>query len=136
MSKEENKNVVRSFFSALEAGDVEQIDRLTSDDFTFWVAPTTLASGTYPKSDWLKLMSEIFNGLAGPLTQKLGDLTAEDDRVSVTSIGHVPFKDGNVYSSHYHFLFFLRDGKITAAKEYLDTYHSGEVFGFPNNNPA
>lgn len=132
MSREDNKNVVRSFFQALQAGDVEQIGHLTTDDFTFWVAPTTLASGTYPKEKWLQLMSEIFEDLAGPMTQQLGDFTAEDNRVSVTTVGYVPFKNGKIYSSHYHFLFFLRDGKISAAKEYLDTYHSGEIFGFPN----
>jgi ketosteroid isomerase-like protein len=66
----------------------------------------------------------------------LGDFTAEDDRVSVTTVGNVPFKSGKVYNSHYHFLFFLRHGEISAVKEYLDTYHSGEIFGFPSATAA
>jgi uncharacterized protein len=132
MSGDDNKNVVRSYFKALEAGDLEQVDHLTTDDFTFWVTPTTISSGTYTKEKWLKLVSYTFDNLAGPMTQQLGDFTAEDDRVSVTTVGNIPFKNGKVYKSHYHLLFFLRDGKISAVKEYLDTYHVGEIFGFPN----
>jgi ketosteroid isomerase-like protein len=132
MSGEVNKNVVRSYFKALEAGDLKQMGHLTTDDFTFWVAPTTIASGTYTKEKWLQLVSDTFDNLAKPMTHQLGDLTAEDDRVSVTTVGNIPFKSGKVYRSHYHLLFFLRDGKISAVKEYLDTYHVGEIFGFPN----
>jgi ketosteroid isomerase-like protein len=77
-------------------------------------------------------MSEVLGDLAGPMTLQLGDLTAEDDRVSLTMIGNIPFKSGKVYNSHYHNLFFLRDGKVSAVKEYLDTYHAGQIFGFPS----
>jgi uncharacterized protein len=129
---EDNKNVVRSFFKALEAGDIEQIGHLTTDDFTFWIAPTTIASGTYTKETFLKLISETFDNLAGPTTLQLGDLTAEDDRVSVTMVGNMPLKSGKVYNNHYHLLFFLRDGKVSAVKEYSDTYHVGEIFGVPD----
>lgn len=132
MSREDNKNVVRSFFAALEAGDLERADDLTTDDFTSWITPTTIRSGTYPKKEFLQAVSEIRGDLAGPMTLQLGDLTAEDDRVSVTIIGNLPFKSGKVFSSHYHNLLWLRDGKISALKEYLDTYHVGETFGFPH----
>jgi ketosteroid isomerase-like protein len=84
MSGEDNKNVVRRFFKALEAGDLEQADHLTTDDFTFWVTPTTIRTGTYTKDK----------------------------------------------------LLWLRHGKISAVKEYLDTYHVGEIFGFPNSTYA
>ena len=132
MSVEDNKNVVRSYFKAVEAGDLNQLALMTTDDFTFWVAPTTIVSGTYSKEKWLQLVSGLLADMAGPMTQTPNELTAEDDRVSVTAVGVIPFKSGKVYSSHYHYLFFLRDGKISAMKEYLDTYHVGEIFGFPN----
>lgn len=132
MSGEDNKNVVRSFFKAFEAEDLEQVDRLTTDDFTFWVGPTTIGSGTYAKETFLKMMTEMLGESGGPMTLQLGDLTAEDDRVSVTMVGNIPYKNGKVYKGHYHNLFFLRDGKVSAVKEYPDTYHFGEIFGFPN----
>ena len=131
MSNEDNKRVVRDYFKAVEANDLNGLGQLTTDDFTFWVAPTSISSGTYTKENWLQLVSGVFSDLAGPMTQQPDILTAEDDRVSVTAIGSIPFKNGKVYSSHYHYLFFLRDGKISEVKEYLDTYHVGEIFGFP-----
>ena len=132
MSVEDNKNVVRRFFKALEAGDVGQAERLTTDDLTFWVAPTAISSGSYSKEKWLQAISTALGDLAAPMTLQLGDLTAEDDRVSVTMVGNMRLKNGKVYNGHYHSLFWLRDGKISAAKEYIDTYHFGEVFGFPS----
>lgn len=132
MSREDNKNVVKNLLDALVATDLEQVEKLLADDFTFWLAPTTISSGTYTKEKWLQLMVESFDNLAGPMTLQLGDFTAEDDRVSLTMEGHQPLKNGKVYANHYHLLFFLRDGKISAMKEYSDTYHVGLIFGFPN----
>nr|WP_313802996.1 hypothetical protein [Sphingobium sp.] len=77
-------------------------------------------------------MSDMFSGLAEPMTLETGDFTAEDDRVSLTMVGTMPLKTGKVYRGHWHMLFFLRNGKISVMKEYLDTYHAGEIFGFPN----
>jgi ketosteroid isomerase-like protein len=136
MSGEDNKSLVKSFVKAMVTEDLEQLGRLTTDDFTFWVAPTTIASGTYTKDNFLQLMSEVFGNLARPMTLQLGDITAEDDRVSLTMVGNILYKNGKVYNGNYHNLFFLRDGKISAVKEYPDTYHVGEIFGFPNATHA
>lgn len=136
MSEENNKNVIRQFFGAFEAGDLERVISLITDDFTWWVPPTTIASGTYSKSEWVELISGILGDLAGPMTMQLGHLTAEDDRVSVTAIGNIPLNSGKIYSNHYHILFWLRDGKISVGKEYQDTYHVGEIFGFPSSHDA
>jgi uncharacterized protein len=131
MNGEDNKNILRAFFKAFAAENLEMIDRLTSNDFTFWAAPTTIGSGTYTKEAFLKLISDTFDNLAGQMTLQLGDFTEEDDRVSVTMVGNMPLKNGKVYNNHYHFLFFVRDGKISKMKEYSDTFHVGEIFGFP-----
>lgn len=136
MSGEDNKNVVRAFIGAMGAEDLKQLDDLTTDDFTFWVAPTTIASGTYTKENFLQLMSGVFNDLAGPMTLHIGDLTAEGDRVSVTMVGDILYKSGKVYKGNYHNLFFLRGNKVSMVKEYPDTYHVGEIFGFPDSNNA
>lgn len=136
MSIEDNKDVIRRFVKAFAAGDLKQVDELLTDDFTFWLAPTSIASGTYVKEKWLELMAEVVNDLAGPMTLQLGDLTAENDRVSLTMEGNLPFKSGKIYKGSYHNLFWLRDGKISAMKEYADTYHIGEIFGFPGADDA
>jgi ketosteroid isomerase-like protein len=135
MTREDNKNLVKSFIKAFGTKDLEEIRRLTADDCTFWVAPTTVASGTYSKKDFLQIISDVFEDIAGPITLQVGDITAEDDRVSVTMVGNMTFKSGKVYNGNYHNLFWVRDGKISVMKEYPDTYHVGEIFGFPNATP-
>jgi ketosteroid isomerase-like protein len=93
--------------------------------------PTTIRSGTYTKKQFLQAVSELRGELTGPMTLQLRDVTAEDDRVSVTMEGNLPLKSGKAFKSHYHNLLWVRDGKVSAVKEYLDTYHVGEIFGFP-----
>ena len=132
MSTESNKNIVRSFIKAIVSGDLDRLALTTTDDATFWVSPTTTGSGTRNKEEYLQLISGITGELAKPMTLEMGDFTAEDDRVSLTMVGSMHLKNGKVYNGHYHYLFFLRDGKISAVKEYLDTYHAGEIFGFPD----
>jgi ketosteroid isomerase-like protein len=132
MTVQDNKDLVKGFIKAFEAKNLEEINRLTTDDCIFWVAPTTTASGTHSKEEFLKIISEVFVDVPGPITLEIGDMTAEDDRVSVTMVGSMKFKSGKVYNGNYHNLVRVRDGKIAAMKEYPDTYHVGEIFGFPN----
>lgn len=133
MTIEENKDVVRRFFKAFEDGDLDQILGLITDDFTWWIPPTTIASGTYPRDQWIELITASLADLAAPMSFKLGELTAENDRVSIIVAGNAPLKNGKVYKNHYHILFWLSDGKISVGKEYQDTYHVGEIYGFPNS---
>ena len=132
MSTEDNKNIVRSFIKDWVAADFDRLALAIADDATFWVSPTTVGSGTRTKEEWLQLMSFMLGDLAKPMTLETGDFTCEDDRVSVTAVGSMHLKNGKVYNGTYHMLFFVRDGKISALKEYLDTYHAGVIFGFPD----
>ena len=132
MSAEAKKNVVRNFIRAWEAGDVNRLTLATTDDATFWVSPTTIGSGTRTRDEWLQSISGMFSNLSKPMSLQMGDFTAEDDRVSLTLTGSLHLNNGKVYNGNWHMLFFLRDGKISALKEYLDTYHAGQIFGFPD----
>lgn len=54
-------------------------------------------------------------------------LTAEGDRVAVEAESSGETATGRTYNNQYHFLFEVRDGKIQAAREYLDTLYAKEV---------
>lgn len=131
MGIQENKKAVIDVIDTLQAADIEGFKALTTDDFTWWIAPTSINSGMRNKEEWVALMHQFFDDAAGPFLLKLFDVTAEEDRVSVTAKGHFERKNGSIYHSDYHFLFFVRDGKVSAVKDYTDTYHTGLVFGFP-----
>lgn len=131
MTLEANKKLVREFFDAIAAADFARMDRMMTDDATWWVAPSTIFSGLHTKKEFLALVPQLFEQAAGPFTFDLRDFTAEEDRVSMTAKGNMPTKSGKVYASDYHFLLYVRDGKIAAGKEYGDSVHIGNVFGFP-----
>jgi hypothetical protein len=54
----------------------------------------------------------------------IGAITAEDDRVAVEAESKATLVNGALYHNRYHFLFVVRDGRIHAVKEYLDTLHA------------
>jgi ketosteroid isomerase-like protein len=54
----------------------------------------------------------------------LGAMTAEDDRVAVEAESKARLVNGALYHNRYHFLYVVRDGRIHAVKEYLDTLHA------------
>ena len=54
-------------------------------------------------------------------------ITAEGDRVAVEAESYGQHANGKVYNNQYHFLIEVRNDKIQAVREYLDTMHANEV---------
>jgi ketosteroid isomerase-like protein len=132
MKSKDNKEVVRKFFDAVAEGDTTLMASMLTQDATWWVAPSTIFSGVLTKARWLEIIPMLFANADGKFEIKLGDWTAEEDRVSVTAKGHLKLKDGRVYASDYHFLIWVRDGKIARGKEYMDSAHVNDIFGAPD----
>lgn len=111
-------------------GDVEQILDFLDDSATWWVGGTIEGiSGTKDKQAFGKMLSEL-SGLAttGAIALTPLEWTAQGDRVAVETESYCELQNGRLYNNRYHFVFELRDGKITAVKEYLDTEHTRAVF--------
>lgn len=136
MTLEANKQLARDFLTAVAAGEVSRVDAMMTDDATWWVIPSTAFSGVHQKAAFLGLFPQVLSLGDGPLTYRFDEITAEDDRVSLTVKGHLKLKSGKTYTGDYHFLLFIRDGKIAAGKEYVDTAHVAEVFGLPTTATA
>lgn len=122
-----NKHAVSEFLEAIRNLDIHSMRALMTDDALWWVSPTTALSGTYKKNDFLELVPKLFGQVVGKFGLAVSDVTAEDDRVSVTAKGDVKLTNGKVYANEYHFLFKIRDGKIASGKEYSDTAHVNDV---------
>ncbi|MEU6698453.1 nuclear transport factor 2 family protein [Pseudonocardia sp. NPDC046786] len=133
MSSEQNKKIVTEFMEVFSAGDVDGImDRLT-DDATWWVAGTIPGiSGTKDKAGFREMVSGIASSTtSGAVRLTPLAFTAEGDRVAVETESYTELKNGRVYNNLYHFLFTVRDGRISSVKEYLDTEHTTAVFVTP-----
>jgi ketosteroid isomerase-like protein len=73
------------------------------------------------------MLERLKSGLA--LTVK--GAVAEGDKVALEVESEGELTNGNVYRQQYHFLLELRDGKISAVREYLDTQHVHAVWVAP-----
>ena len=124
-----NKAVVTSFWEAFSASSFDDALALLTDDASWWVAGTTDISGTYDKAQFAELVAGVADGTENGVQVTPSRMTAEGDRVSMEATSYGLMKDGKEYKNIYHFMHELRDGKICAVREYMDTEHVTEVFG-------
>jgi ketosteroid isomerase-like protein len=127
MGIEENKKVVAGFFEAMNSGNGAAVMNALADSATWWVAGNFPLSGTKTKAQFGELVGGLGAKIDGAMRLTALGLTAEGDRVAVEAESHAKMKNGKTYQNKYHFLFQVRDGKIQAVKEYLDTTHANDV---------
>jgi uncharacterized protein len=128
------KSVATRLFDRFSAGDVPGVLALMHDDATWWLpgkAGQLPVTGTRSKAQITKMFESMTAALEGPLKMTVKTAIAEGDEVAleVESLGHL--KNGRVYNQHYHFRMQVRDGKIAAVREYLDTLHVLETWFKP-----
>ncbi len=70
---------------------------------------------------------ELATYVAGVAVAVVGAI-AEGERVAVEVESKGDLRNGRQYRQQYHFAITLRDGKITAVHEYLDTLHVHDVW--------
>jgi ketosteroid isomerase-like protein len=131
----ENKQVVRSYFDAVNRGDITTIADLLDDEASFWVPPS-LPDGVVfrGKAMVLKLFTEsvgLYDPNAG-LRVEIHSLTADEDRVAAELvIRGKAAADGRDYENWYHFLFRVRDGRIREIREHLDSLYAFRTLFVP-----
>lgn len=128
MSLEENKAVVTRFWENFSDGKYEDALAMLSDDATWWVGGTTALSGTYTKPEFAKLLEQVTPMAPDGIRVTPKQLTAEGDRVSVEAESYGEINNGRTYRNVYHFMMVVKDGKLAAVREYLDTEHVTATF--------
>jgi len=116
-----NKAVVRTFIAALGSGDADTLAKVMDPDIQAVCTGNHVLSGT-------RGFAEVCGaaGMLGMMTKNgieftILNLTAEDDRVACEVAGTSVLATGQEYNNQYHFLFFLRDGKVVRMMEYMDS---------------
>jgi len=127
MGTEQNKKTVLGFLEAVSKGNYDKVLNSLAEDATCWVAGSLPASGTYTKEK----MPEFFNtlGLIFPkgLNLIVDHLIAEGDYVAVEGHSHAEIAKGKIYQNKYHWFYEVKDGKIRAIREYMDTLYAKEL---------
>lgn len=125
MSAEVNKQAVEHYFSMMASGSPD-VPSLFTDDITWWVPQSSPFGGTYVGRDAvLGLMgrgTELYD-LSVPMQTDIEQMVAEGDTVCVQLVLRARTAAGAEYENQYHFVFRLREGKICAVKEYVDTLY-------------
>jgi len=130
VSEEENKKVALRFFESLSTGNLDVALELISDRVTWWLAgkPEQFAlAGSKDKTQFAEMLGLIEKGMPDGIRLTITGVTAEGDRVAVEMNADGVSALGKEYHNEYHDLLEVRDGKIEAGREYLDTAHAQEV---------
>jgi ketosteroid isomerase-like protein len=127
MSTEANKQIVTDFLKKFSASDYDSALEMMAEDGTWWVAGSMPISGTKTKAEFVQLLAGVGEMIDGPLTIDPYAMTAEGDRVAVEATSSAEHVNGKSYRNEYHFLFVVKNGRISAVKEYLDTMHANDV---------
>ncbi len=118
---QQNKDIARRFLQALGLCDAAALAALTTDDVELITKGSSIVSG---RRDYATMVATC--GALGQITKngfefRILQLTAEEDRVAAEVEGFSTLVNGTPYNNQYHFLFFIRGGKIYRLMEYLDT---------------
>lgn len=127
----ENKQVVLDFYEAGARGDMDTCLALLADDVTWSNIGSTRFSGTYTgKQDVIEnLIGPLFGQLKTGIASRLEHMVAEGDTVVAQTTGQAETLDGTPYNNTYCQVFRIRDGRIAAVREYMDTALIDAVFG-------
>jgi uncharacterized protein len=129
MGIQENKEIVRRYCNALSAGDIAGCLALTTDDYVSWVPGSKEkipVCGLHTKADVAAMYSAWPTMFPKGFKVTIKAMTAEGDRVAVEAESYGETSAGKIYQQTYHYLFIVRDGKISVQNEYLDTLHLKE----------
>jgi ketosteroid isomerase-like protein len=131
--EDDNKKLVQDFMKTFGKGDVEAILSFLDESATWWVAGTIEGvSGTMDKAAFATLLAGLSaETRTGAISLTPVAWTVQGERVAVETESYSELKNGRVYNNLYHFLFVVRNGKIHAVREYLDTEHTRAVFVAP-----
>ena len=124
MGVEDNKRVVEAYLRSMGGGGPEP--GLLAEDARWWLPRL----GVVPFEELGKIVEKVGPRMKTGVTMTIDHITAEGDRVSVEARGHAKTIDDKDYDNAYHFLFFLRDGKIVEIHEHGDSAYAHRIFGF------
>jgi ketosteroid isomerase-like protein len=127
MSIEDNKKVVRSYFTAGDLGDYDAAFALFADGAKWRLNAQSGVAFSKSKAEMHETMINIGTLFPKGFKITVKAMTAEGDRVAVEAESYGEYMNGKIYNNLYHFLFEVRDGKIQAVREYCDTLHAQQV---------
>lgn len=126
------EETVFAFFAALGSEDWEATRALMTDDVQWTVmARGVPGEGTHQGADaifaFIKPVRALFEVGSPQLT--IRSVTSAGPRVIMESHGGGQLKDGRAYDNNYVMVVEVRDGRVAALREYMDSHYVHELLG-------
>lgn len=125
-TEERNKEIVCRFLGAVQAGDIDTIERLQGPDCTWWI----IGAGEISRQKYTSAVKDMLLA-ASPREIEIIGMVAEGDTVAAEVRSKLHFGD-RVYANEYHDLFVIREGLIVHGREYFDNMKVAAFFGEQN----
>jgi uncharacterized protein (TIGR02246 family) len=127
----DSKAVIEQYVAAVQAGDVETVRGLFAEDATWTLHAGDLPiSGTFEGRDRI-LGDFLARALAhyepGSIQLEITGMTAEDERVVLQWTSRARTTSGRAYENGCIGVFEVRDGRIAAVREYMDTLYARDT---------
>jgi len=126
MSVEENKKIASEFAARLSANDMAGALDMIADDATWWIAgkPAQVpGAGVCTKEQVAGLFRRMAEQFPSGLRMTIKSMIAEGEKVAVELESYGELPNGRIYNNEYHMLLTIHGRKISAMREYHDTYH-------------
>lgn len=134
MSIDANKAIAVRFCELFAVGQTQAVLDLMTDDVRYWIAgrrEVVPSAGDHSKEGMRRIFDAIAERTQGPRSFTASSIIAEGNQVAFEAESRLTLKNGRVYNNFYHVRFTIRDGKIAAAREYMDTQHVYETWVVP-----
>lgn len=127
-----NEQVVLDFFNALSRGDLEAVRGLLQEDAT-WTPQVREVPGAGVHKGHKGIIDEFLTpvrGMFAPGDPKvvIDSIVSKGPLVMVESRGVGKLRDGRPYSNLYAWALEVRDGKVAAIREYMDSHYVMGLF--------
>ena len=133
MNATDSKKFVLDFFQDLSVGKVDKAWESLAEDVVWELmakAKDYPYEQRYTKTAYRKLMDESANKLFPQgLKFMIKKTIAEEDCVAMEAETYGTAWNGKIYNNLYHFRIELKNGKIQAVREYLDSGYATEILG-------
>ena len=128
MSETESRNeqIVKSFFEALSAGDLGRVRSMLHEQAT-WTVMAKAIPGAGEKKGHRGIIDEFLSQIRGLFQDgdpklQINSIVSKGPLVAAETRGYGHLKNGKEYDNRYAWMVEIKDGKVFAVREYMDSY--------------
>ena len=114
------KQIIQSYFVAVNRGDEAALAAIVADDFEFELmarSPSWM-SRKMGKDAFIQTGAMLSQLMESPIQLEVVNIVVEGERASVEAVTDCKMRNGTRYDNAYHFAFELKNGKLKRLREY------------------